>query len=170
MPMVWPSGADFATASVPMLVPAPGLFSTITLVFQTSPSFCAITRPTMSVGPPGGNGTISLTTPLGYSCACAIPAARQNSRTIRIHAFMSIRLYAGILPHAAPEFRVFGDEGRVLLRRFRGCDFGAAILQRLRDRGVGRGDSRGVEHFFHDVPRRARGKEEAVPERNLVVG
>src|SRR6185436_9383813 len=145
MPMVWPSGADLATVSVPMLVPAPGLFSTITLEFQSSPSFCAITRPTMSVGPPGGNGTISLTTPLGNSCACADPAARQNSRTIRSKLFMSIRLHAGILYHAGPEFRIFGDEGRVVLRRFRGRDFGAAVLQRPGHARIRRGGRRGVE-------------------------
>ena len=44
----------FATAAAPMLLPAPGLFSTITGCPTRSASFAAITRATVSTGVPGG--------------------------------------------------------------------------------------------------------------------
>jgi len=55
------SGADFAAASPPMLPAAPPRFSTITGCPHFSPIFCAITRPRMSVVPPGAHGTIMRT-------------------------------------------------------------------------------------------------------------
>ena len=50
---VVPSGVARATTSVPMLLPAPGRFSTTTDCRQRSPSAAARARPRMSVGPPG---------------------------------------------------------------------------------------------------------------------
>jgi hypothetical protein len=46
-----------ATASVPVLPLAPGLFSTITVCFRASPSGVAIARAMMSDEPPGVYGT-----------------------------------------------------------------------------------------------------------------
>src|SRR5689334_4193019 len=54
-----------------MLPPAPGLFSTTTLWPHASPSFCAIVRPVVSSGPPGGNGTTSFAGFAGNGCAAA---------------------------------------------------------------------------------------------------
>src|SRR6476659_2067535 len=54
--IVYPSGADLATKSAPMLPPAPGLFSTTTDWPHNSLNFCAMPRPTTSSGPPGGKG------------------------------------------------------------------------------------------------------------------
>src|SRR5512138_3090038 len=80
-PRVWPSGADFATRSVPTTVPAPGRFSTTTGWPQTSCIFAARRRPMMSVAPPGGNGTIIRTGFVGKPCAFPqISSAARNSR------------------------------------------------------------------------------------------
>src|SRR5688500_16675643 len=54
-----------------MTVPAPPRFSTTTGWPHTSDIRCARRRPTMSVAPPGGNGTISLTARSGNFCAQA---------------------------------------------------------------------------------------------------
>src|SRR6185436_9962765 len=76
---VYPSGADLAAASTPMLPPAPGLLSTTTVHLFISVSFCATTRDMMSVPPAGGNGTISLIGLLGYSCATAAADSRKRA-------------------------------------------------------------------------------------------
>ena len=55
---VYPSGVDFAAIDVPMTAPAPPRLSTTTDVPSRSESFGAITRATMSVPPPGANGTM----------------------------------------------------------------------------------------------------------------
>ncbi|MNO05601.1 hypothetical protein D3C81_2270570 [compost metagenome] len=58
---VWPSGAARTTNSVPMLPPAPGLFSTT----KGWPSFCVSVLVTLrvrvSVVPPGENATMTFT-------------------------------------------------------------------------------------------------------------
>ena len=54
---VLPSGADFRTSSVPILVLAPGLFSTTNGWPSFSDSACAISRPIMSGEPPAGTVT-----------------------------------------------------------------------------------------------------------------
>ena len=65
---VSPSGAARATCSVPILVPAPGLFSMMTEVFSASLSGWTSSRVTMSKVPPGGNGTtILMFLPAGQS-------------------------------------------------------------------------------------------------------
>src|SRR5262249_19667142 len=79
-PRVWPSGADFATRSVPTTVPAPGRFSTTTGWDQTSCIFAASRRPTMSVAPPGGKGTIMRTGLVGN--ACAVPTPKRTRRNL----------------------------------------------------------------------------------------
>src|SRR2546425_8333421 len=55
---VYPSGADLATYSFAMLVPAPGRFSTITCWGKNSESFDASTRALMATPPPGENPTM----------------------------------------------------------------------------------------------------------------
>ena len=54
---MWPSGAAAITSRAPIAVEAPGLFSTITAEPSDSPILCAMARASMSVCPPGGNGT-----------------------------------------------------------------------------------------------------------------
>ena len=51
---VWPSGADRATISLPIMPLAPALFSTTTFWPQLSCRRAASNRPTRSVAPPGG--------------------------------------------------------------------------------------------------------------------
>jgi hypothetical protein len=43
---------------MPIAAPAPARFSTTTGCFRVSESFCAAARENVSVGPPGGKGTI----------------------------------------------------------------------------------------------------------------
>jgi hypothetical protein len=45
---------------VPSVPPLPGRFSTITLWLSRAASGCATNRAMVSIGPPAGNGTISL--------------------------------------------------------------------------------------------------------------
>src|SRR5512144_1118525 len=71
MAMVYPSGGDFATASVPVTPPCPERLSMTIGCLRISDMRCPTTRAMMSFGPPGGNGTISLIDLLGKSCAIA---------------------------------------------------------------------------------------------------
>src|SRR5258706_15467727 len=52
-----------------MLPPAPARLSATTCTPHTSVRRCAARRPRMSVGPPGGNGTMKRTGFDGYCCA-----------------------------------------------------------------------------------------------------
>ena len=54
---VYPSGKDPATYCVPILAPAPGLFSTKTLCFRIPDKLWAKIRAAISVDPPGANAT-----------------------------------------------------------------------------------------------------------------
>src|SRR5439155_13591811 len=71
----WPSGALFATISVATMPEAPGRFSTTTGWPKLSDSFWAMSRPTMSVEPPGAKPSIRRTVRVGYACANALPAS-----------------------------------------------------------------------------------------------
>src|SRR5690349_13711521 len=71
----WPSGALFATISVATMPEAPGRFSTTTGWPKLSESFCAMSRPMMSVEPPGEKPSIRRTVFVGYACANALPAS-----------------------------------------------------------------------------------------------
>src|ERR1700694_508225 len=80
---VYPSGADFAAASVPTAPPAPPRFSmTIVCPSASDRRFCTM-RAMTSVPPPGGYGTMKRTGFAGQSCAHAgIAASRPSARTI----------------------------------------------------------------------------------------
>jgi hypothetical protein len=56
---VWPSGGDFATSSVAMMVAAPARLSITTGWPNASESRGPSTRAVASTGPPAGNGTMS---------------------------------------------------------------------------------------------------------------
>src|SRR5512139_2854439 len=71
MAMVYPSGGDFATASVPVTPPCPERFSITIGCLRISDMRWSTTRAMMSFGPPGGKGTINLIDLLGKSCAVA---------------------------------------------------------------------------------------------------
>src|SRR5437879_4908967 len=83
---VYPSGALFATYSGPIVLP--GLFSTMTGCPQRSCSSLPIRRPEMSSGPPGGNGTTSLTGLEGKSCAAALQASASTHRRAAVVRLM----------------------------------------------------------------------------------
>src|ERR1700704_5003584 len=71
-PSVCPSGGAFATAVVIRIVPAPGRFSTNTVLPpQRAERRSARMRATTSVGPPAANGTRILTGLAGKSDVCA---------------------------------------------------------------------------------------------------
>src|SRR5262249_35565797 len=83
--IVYPSGAARATRPVPMLPVAPPTFSMMMVWPSAVRMPSAIRRPTTSVSPPGGNGTIIVIGRHGYACAkakrdatgsAAAPAAR----------------------------------------------------------------------------------------------
>lgn len=78
---VWPSDGLLLTTSLPMIEPAPGLFSTIKglprLRESSSPSERAIT----SVPPPARNGTITRTGRAGYDSARAPMDKTDNAAT-----------------------------------------------------------------------------------------
>ncbi len=71
------------TASVAMLVPAPGRFSTTNGRPSRSDSHCASSRQTTSVEPPGVNPTTMRTGRDGYACpkaTCGMIAAAPTAR------------------------------------------------------------------------------------------
>src|SRR5205814_9940563 len=68
-PIVWPSGAAFASALVPMVVPAPGRLSTKTGWRHAVDSRSAMARAAMSLEAPAGAGTIKRTAFVGQSPA-----------------------------------------------------------------------------------------------------
>ena len=63
--IVWPSGGACAVDSVPVMVPAPGWYSTTTGCFNASCSRVPTMCTTMSVPPPGTKGTLTRTGRLG---------------------------------------------------------------------------------------------------------
>src|SRR2546423_13192016 len=85
-----------------MLPAAPPRFSTSTGWPHFSPIFCAMTRPRMSVVPPGAQGTTMRTALVGYVCAAA--CGRRTSAAMR----KSKRIGAPIIAAAA---RAFAEHG-----------------------------------------------------------
>ncbi|MNV73445.1 hypothetical protein D3C71_1665950 [compost metagenome] len=68
---VYPSGSARATAVVPIVPPAPALFSTMTCLPSASFNCCASARASVSAAPPGGKGTTMRMGLSGYVWACA---------------------------------------------------------------------------------------------------
>ena len=58
---VYPSGAERPAASMPIMLPAPGRFSTKNCWPIDCDKCCASTRAEMSVPPPGADGTMIFT-------------------------------------------------------------------------------------------------------------
>src|SRR5262245_2685203 len=84
--MVWPSGSDFATMSAPITPLAPALFSMMTGWPSESFILSAMSRPTRSVGPPGGNAITMRIGRDGKFCANVGPARAaipSNANTAR---------------------------------------------------------------------------------------
>jgi len=69
-------------SAVPIMLPAPGLFSTTICCPRTGVSRSASKRPTMSAPCPGGNGTMIRIGFAGHSCADAAAGSSANARTI----------------------------------------------------------------------------------------
>jgi hypothetical protein len=78
-PMVCPSVA-LAIASVPMVPPAPGRFSTTKGWPKTDEKWFAAARPAVSGVEPGGNGTMTRTGRSGHAAACCA-RTREAART-----------------------------------------------------------------------------------------
>src|ERR1043165_3975307 len=76
---------------MPNRLPAPGLFSTKNCWPSVREKCSARTRPTMSVPPAGGEGTMMRTARAGYSCA---PAPKAQSRRTRL-AHRTLRAFLG---------------------------------------------------------------------------
>src|ERR1051325_11065301 len=95
---VYPSGALRAIISVAVLLPAPGLFSTMTGWPSRSDTYWPISRPRMSAGPPGGkpetmwiggDGQVSARASRDASGSAAAPAVRCRKRRRANMAFSS---------------------------------------------------------------------------------
>src|SRR5688572_18826775 len=129
MSTVWPSAGERATTSVPMMVLAPGRFSTTTLWPNALPKGTDNARATTSFDPPAGNGTTSRTTLDGKGCAAAVPAlnaADKSSTVITVVPveFMNppgVHEIEDLFPEALPRLVVQRldrpDERRAFLRR-----------------------------------------------------
>src|SRR6266849_9737873 len=80
-----PSGVLLATDALPMVPPAPGRFSTITVRPRAAPSSALNERATMSCTPPAANGTTTRITPEeGCAAAAVMVIASRNPQTPRI--------------------------------------------------------------------------------------
>src|SRR6266513_1206322 len=123
--IVWPSGSASAAALVPMLPPEPPRLSTMTGWLHFSASFCAIGRARMSLPPPGGKGTVSLTGLVGNACApasCVNAAARKAMvRWRSLFKGISMKLNPGARDLAPPQ-DFLRDE--LAVRLWRGLDEG----------------------------------------------
>src|SRR3954468_13849003 len=82
----------------PMVPPAPGLFSITIGCPRCFSVALASARMPMSVEPPAGQGTISVTGRVGNCCACAEPANSAKAEASTIAVFMKPSLFR------APEF------------------------------------------------------------------
>ena len=82
---VLPSGALLATCAAAMAPEAPARFSTTTVCLRRSANRCPTMREAVSVGPPAGNGTISLMVLSGalLCCACTPMACPPNRAPIK---------------------------------------------------------------------------------------
>src|ERR1700755_3395560 len=85
---VYPSGGAFFAASVPMMPPAPGLFSTMKVCPIDRVNESATRRATMSVAEPGVNATMILTGLVGYDWASAAPAKASERETSGAASFI----------------------------------------------------------------------------------
>src|SRR5262245_282938 len=102
MRSVMPSGSDFATASAPILPPAPMRFSTTTGWPIRSDRCCPTRRASVSPDPPGPNGAINLMGLAGSDCDTTgtgdSAAPRPSRETAASRENTSIRfLYAPLL-------------------------------------------------------------------------
>ena len=92
---VYPSPGERAACSMPILPPAPGLFSTTTACPSRSPRRPAMVRTTTSTPTPGGNGTMILTGRFGQPvsvCACAkgVSSAPRPTAAVRAERRVSV--------------------------------------------------------------------------------
>jgi hypothetical protein len=97
---VLPSGIDFATKSVPIVPPAPALFSTMTVCPRRVPSLAASTRAMMSLLAPGVNGTISLMPRFGHS-PCALAGANSNAERPAASTARRLRRFGKVISSPA---------------------------------------------------------------------
>ena len=120
MRTVWPSAGARATTSVPMIVLAPGRFSTTTLWPSALLSGCDSARATTSFDPPAGNGTTSRTTLDGKGCAAAVrrsmrptgPAPQSRAHVLPSSPFLLFVRAVAVQPSIA----LPGGPGRLILR------------------------------------------------------
>src|SRR6516165_12480131 len=106
--IVYPSGSDRAAYSLPMLLPAPALFSMNTVWPHIAESFSASMRATISVGPPAATGTMMRTGFVGYPAfdvcaraasghaAAAPPSAATKSRRLIVLLWFNRPHHSGV--------------------------------------------------------------------------
>ncbi len=90
---MYPSGAAFRTAFVPITPLPPGLFSTTTACFSDWERRCAMTLASTSVPEPGDDGTIIWIGRVGHgSCAWARPGAHK-ARIVSAHNVAARKIF-----------------------------------------------------------------------------
>src|SRR5260221_7399073 len=93
MRSVYPSGADLAATSTPMVPSAPGLLSITTGWPRRVPSLSATTRARLSTPPPAAYGTTMWTGLSGYSALADNDSANPTvARSIFMRASLAPRL------------------------------------------------------------------------------
>ena len=116
MNQVVPSGGDFTTNWLAMMVDAPGLLSTITVVPRAGPSLSAMVRASRSLVAPGGKPITILSGRWGKACAHPAfgSAARPLAAAVAAQAETTRKLKLGAkLPDADPLITSSGDLGSV---------------------------------------------------------
>src|ERR1700731_1606150 len=119
-----------------MVEPPPGRFSTTTWPTRLVNS-CPVIRAMVSIGPPGGNGTIILIGRSGYFCCAATRSIAGNPIAAPAIAERTLRLVAmTILPGVfrrlcgrPTEFTPTGREPLAPKRRTRGISEAAVVAQ-----------------------------------------
>src|SRR5690606_4634291 len=117
MPSVWPSGAALAVALTPMLPPAPGRFSMMTVPSEPLTASARM-RAVTAIGPPAPKGTMMRVVPAwaspraGVDRAAAAPRALMNWR----RSIMRVSLVGGLLfvqraGEGIGKERLFGQPG-----------------------------------------------------------
>src|SRR5262249_50760338 len=112
-----------------MVPPAPARLSTYTCCPSFILSCCATSRPTTSLLPPGGNGTISRTGRFGYSSATAVGA---NGRASKAGANSRDSIVGLVFPQNRRFSRAVGRVGGVLLLRIEPAQHGRPLQNAVR--------------------------------------
>src|SRR5713101_1262613 len=146
--IVWPSGGDFTTISVPIVPEAPGLFSTKNGWSQRACSLGASKRATMSGPAAGVNGTTIRTGRLESPCASANgeTAAAASAQSTRRRDRAGLRFMRSFSSSRSEDYK--GRPARGAPRQDR--TLGTLLVERPRESAPAQ-QLQGFGPFGHDV-------------------